>query len=716
MPKSLNKVFISIIIFFLLIGMISLYLVYENVKHETISNYGEILNLYTNKSAETLESFIHEYKSDLEFCASLQDVIYLNNSGKLILDNFYISRKEFISGITRIDKNGIIQYTSPFNSEVIGVDVSFQEHNLKIMETHKPVISDIFRAVQGYNTIALAYPIFDNKSQYFGTLSSLIPFRHISEKFISNLNLDNIASVNMISSSGSVIYNEDIKEIGKPIEQNQLSDLLKEIVTQQKHNSKGNGVFQTKLGNYVYAYSTIQFIDTFWIVTLSAPTEFALESMKNFQTNYILIVFSFGLAIFLSTVIFFRIRKKIELENYEKQKFFNLVSERTGQIIYDYNFSSGKISWFGAIDELTGFSKDEFSKFTIKDWKSIIHIDDAKLIKHFDELEIGKNYQNVQYRIRKSSGEFIYVEDRNVILEDSKKQSLKIIGTIKDINDQKEIESKLIEHKVELEKIVRERTEELQNLNKELEKDIEGRKKREHELQQAKDKAVSADKIKSDFLAQISHEIRTPISAILNFSELLFDELKNEKNETINIAYNSINIAGKRMIRTIDLILNVSEVQSNTYDFNPEKFDLYNDSLLPIVNEFKAAAKIKNLYLEIIKETNDSVTEKDLYSVTQIFANLIDNAIKFTPKGGIKIIVGRNEKLFVSIKDTGIGISEKYLPNLFEPFTQEETGYTRKFDGTGLGMSLVSRYCELNNLKISVTSKKNEGTNFLITF
>ncbi len=716
MPKSLNKVFISIIIFFLLIGMISLYLVYENVKHETISNYGEILNLYTNKSAETLESFIHEYKSDLEFCASLQDVIYLNNSGKLILDKFYISRKEFISGITRIDKNGIIQYTSPFNSEVIGVDVSFQEHNLKIMETHKPVISDIFRAVQGYNTIALAYPIFDNKSQYFGTLSSLIPFRHISEKFISNLNLDKIATVNMISNSGSVIYNDDIKEIGTTIEENQLSDLLKEIIAQQKHNSNGNGVFQTKLGDFVYAYSTIQFIDTYWLVTLSAPTELALESMKNFQTNFIFIVLSFGLVIFLSTVIFFRIRKKIELENYEKQKFFNLVSERTGQIIYDYNFSNGKISWFGAIDELTGFSKDEFSKFTIKDWKSIIHIDDAKLIKHFDELEIGKNYQNIQYRIRKSSGEFIYVEDRNVILEDSKKQSLKIIGTIKDINDQKEIESKLIEHKVELEKIVRERTEELQNLNKELEKDIEGRKKREHELQQAKDKAVSADKIKSDFLAQISHEIRTPISAILNFSELLFDELKNEKNETINIAYNSINIAGKRMIRTIDLILNVSEVQSNTYDFNPEKFDLYNDSLLPIVNEFKAAAKIKNLYLEIIKETNDSVTEKDLYSVTQIFANLIDNAIKFTPKGGIKIIVGRNEKLFVSIKDTGIGISEKYLPNLFEPFTQEETGYTRKFDGTGLGMSLVSRYCELNNLKISVTSKKNEGTNFIVTF
>tara|TARA_B100001989_G_C24387157_1_gene387348 strand:+ start:448 stop:699 length:252 start_codon:yes stop_codon:yes gene_type:complete len=82
----------------------------------------------------------------------------------------------------------------------------------------------------------------------------------------------------------------------------------------------------------------------------------------------------------------------------------------------------------------------------------------------------------------------------------------------------------------------------------------------------------------------------------------------------------------------------------------------------------------------------------------------------------VKIIIKKHEKLEIKVSDSGIGISDDYLPSLFEPFTQEETGYTRKFDGTGLGMALVHKYCELNNLSIKVDSKKNMGTTFTVIF
>ena len=103
--------------------------------------------------------------------------------------------------------------------------------------------------------------------------------------------------------------------------------------------------------------------------------------------------------------------------------------------------------------------------------------------------------------------------------------------------------------------------------------------------------------------------------------------------------------------------------------------------------------------------------------IGQLFYNLLDNAIKYTKEGGVTVtIIHQNEDILVKISDTGIGISDEYLPRLFDPFTQEETGYTRKYEGNRLGLSLVKKYSEMNNVRIEVKSKKNVGTEFTVIF
>ena len=104
--------------------------------------------------------------------------------------------------------------------------------------------------------------------------------------------------------------------------------------------------------------------------------------------------------------------------------------------------------------------------------------------------------------------------------------------------------------------------------------------------------------------------------------------------------------------------------------------------------------------------------------MSEIFQNLLNNALKYTKEGGIEISVALipDDKVRVDIKDTGIGISEKYLPRLFLPFTQEETGYTRKFEGNGLGLALVKNYLDLLKADIQVKSEKNKGTTFSLIF
>ena len=97
---------------------------------------------------------------------------------------------------------------------------------------------------------------------------------------------------------------------------------------------------------------------------------------------------------------------------------------------------------------------------------------------------------------------------------------------------------------------------------------------------------------------------------------------------------------------------------------------------------------------------------------------MIHNSIKYTTKGSIKVIVEKNAKseIVVKVQDTGVGMSSDYLNELFDPFSQEETGYTRKFEGTGLGLTLVRKYCELNNASIFVKSRKNKGSTFIVKF
>ena len=248
--------------------------------------------------------------------------------------------------------------------------------------------------------------------------------------------------------------------------------------------------------------------------------------------------------------------------------------------------------------------------------------------------------------------------------------------------------------------------------------DISKQKEVEQTLIFAKTKAEESERLKSEFLAQMSHEIRTPINAILNFSSLISEDLKNVVSDDLKSGFEIINRAGKRIIRTIDLILNMSEVQAGTYEINFREINLYSEILIPIVKEYIPSALGKNINLSVGDDCRNIAILGDEYTITQIFANLIDNAIKYTDRGFVKIYSICDEhygKHSVIIEDSGIGISKEYLPFLFDPFSQEEQGYTRKFEGNGLGLALVKKYCELNNAEIKVISVKNVGTKFIIS-
>jgi signal transduction histidine kinase len=237
------------------------------------------------------------------------------------------------------------------------------------------------------------------------------------------------------------------------------------------------------------------------------------------------------------------------------------------------------------------------------------------------------------------------------------------------------------------------------------------------ELLKAKEQAELSDKLKTQFLAQMSHEIRTPINIIINFLQILKEESQGKDGKDIEEYFEVINSASQRITRTIDLILNMSDVHVGTYNPDFTCFDL-NDIAEKINLDFRLIANQKKLGFSVIKNVESAEIKADKYAIYQVINNLVDNAIKFTEKGKVELTVDKNSdgKPLVIVSDTGIGISEDYLPNLFNPFSQEVQGYTKKYDGNGLGLALAKKYCDLNNAKLEVISKKGEGSTFSILF
>lgn len=330
-----------------------------------------------------------------------------------------------------------------------------------------------------------------------------------------------------------------------------------------------------------------------------------------------------------------------------------------------------------ALIKLLGYNSfEEFKKVDA----SLALYEDPSIRNRFREL-INKSGEVHGFEVvaKKKDGTRFYIRESARAIKDEKDNIQYYEGIIEDITSQKEAEQKLIE---------------------------------------AKETAENSDRLKSEFLAQMSHEIRTPINVILSFSNLIKDEVRGFISQELLNSFSIIDSASRRMIRTIDLILNMSQLQTGSYQLRKTRLDVYQDVLVQLYPEFSSLAHDKSLKLQINKGDDEPIIFADEYSVRQIFDNLIHNAIKYTHKGGIEINIGGNEngKLTVEIADSGIGISEEYLPNLFKPFTQEEHGYTRKYEGNGLGLALVKRYCDLNNTDISVTSEKGEGTKFTLVF
>ncbi len=248
-------------------------------------------------------------------------------------------------------------------------------------------------------------------------------------------------------------------------------------------------------------------------------------------------------------------------------------------------------------------------------------------------------------------------------------------------------------------------------------RDIEHRKAQEAEILKARQDAEAASFAKTRFLANVSHELRTPLNAIIGFSDILGQEIFGKFEYERHREYaRLIKDSGEHLLQVVNDILDMSKIEAGSFDVTPEPFDLK-----PVLDRcgqiMEPQAQQAGVAVRIDVEDNLPELVADRRACRQIALNLLSNAIKFTDRGGEVVCGARRDgrRIALYVKDNGIGIAPEDLPRLGNPFVQADSGYDRRREGTGLGLSVVKGLAALHGGTMTIDSALGVGTTVTVT-
>ena len=391
-----------------------------------------------------------------------------------------------------------------------------------------------------------------------------------------------------------------------------------------------------------------------------------------------------------------RLRAERDAQHDEMMVLQDMIHTARWSVKMGENGHAEAVEWSQDMRQLLGFSSPEEFPNTFDVWRKRIHPDDWKpFIEAFHasaDDRSGKTRFDIEHRIRHKNGTYRWFRSVGKFRRDTDGRAISAIGVVNDVSDAHDLAI-------------------LQAKEKENMK----------QLEEALQMAQAANRAKTAFLNNMSHDIRTPMNAIIGFSGLAASHIDN-KEQVLNYLQ-KIGQSSNHLLSLINEVLDMSRIESGKMNLNekPESLAEILHTLRDIIHA-DVNAKALELFIDTVDVRNEMVV-CDKLRLNQVLLNISSNAIKYTKPGGtisIRIIqksvseTGYGTYEF-HIKDTGIGMSEEYVKTIFEPFTREASTTVSGIQGTGLGMAITKSIVDMMGGKIEVATKKNEGTEFVIT-
>lgn len=360
---------------------------------------------------------------------------------------------------------------------------------------------------------------------------------------------------------------------------------------------------------------------------------------------------------------------------------FSLATRSADMGIWDWDVKNNSLVWDESMYKLYGVSSENFGG-AYEAWVQGVHPGDRESSgKEVEQALANQKEFNTEFRVVHPDGQIRHLKAVADVYRDGNGQAERMIGLNWDITDQKRIEAELIN---------------------------------------TKDVAEKANRTKSEFLANMSHEIRTPLNAVIGFSELLTSVSVDQQTRKYAT---SIKTAGNSLLKIINDILDLSKIEAGMMDISNHPMNLYH-IFSEVQQIFKEQVMKKGLEFSIdIDSTLPKMVILDEIRLRQVLLNIVGNAIKFTDNGYIRLTAGKEVKvspssrvnLVISVEDTGIGIAKEDQQLIFDSFKQQSGHITRKYGGTGLGLTICRKLVEMMNGSITVSSSPEAGSTFTIT-
>lgn len=397
----------------------------------------------------------------------------------------------------------------------------------------------------------------------------------------------------------------------------------------------------------------------------------------------------------------------------ETRSYLENVLDTTADIVITTDTESRIVEFNKGASRVLGYTKEEAAGREVERlWVHPGEREEIMAILARDGYVAGH-----ETRLKAKEGRPVDVSLTLTIMKDAGGSVIGTVGISKDITEKKK-----------LERAIEERNAELHELNEKLEEKVF---ERTRELESANRELERSNKLKSRFIATMSHELRTPLNSVLGFSELLLDDAHGSLGEKQKRHVQNIYNSGSHLLQLINNILDIAKIESGRMELHYETFNLAH-AVAEVETVIRSLADRKKQEMRVRAHGDMPLINADRIKFKQILYNLLSNAVKFTPEGGtitleasvidgsalppfahaLEVFSERTEFLLLSIEDTGIGIRPEDRERIFSEFEQGDSSYSRKYEGTGLGLSLTRRLVVLHGGEITVESEENVGSRF----
>ncbi|WP_321506692.1 cache domain-containing protein [uncultured Methanoregula sp.] len=686
---------LGIFIVLLVVCGLLLLSVYMEVESTTISQLNSEQMVHAGQAAKSIERFFSTYNNTLSFLADNNHIISMDPEGRVLMQEFFHRHSQDIASITRVDRNGTILYTYPYETST-GANISSQSHVRKSMSSHQVVISDVFTAVQGFRTVALAVPVFKDGT-YDGSLSILIPFEQLTQKDLESVRILDTGYAWAVSEKGTILYTPDSGLVDQSaFTVYNRSPAAVAFVSEAVKGNRGSSSYTLEPAQagkdsherYQAVYFPVMIGDTHWSIIVATPEREILSTLQGFRNNLVIISGLLVILLFFTAYYTTRAwgilkeeekRRVAEAALRESERNYRTILETIQEIFIRTDINGNLIMASPSTLGVLGY--DSPDEIVGKPIAGTLYYQPEKrdeLLRLLSEKGHLEDYE-VQFRRKDRSLIWVSAHCHYYLGPDGKIAGIE--GTFRDISERKRTREELLKKSEELVATYQQMT----ATADELKENYDELQKSQQALEQARKKLNLLNTI-------TFQDIQNALFSLEGYIELL-SELSLAGNAGTYI---------KKERGVAEKISNMLVFAKNYQDMgiNPPRWQNINQVFLLAISHLELVGISRKINLDNLELYADTLLET-------VFFNLVENAIRHG-KTVTEISLHYRETadhLILCVEDNGAGIPDSDKEKIFE------RGYGAQ---KGMGLFLVREVFGITNISISETGTYGKGARFEI--